>query len=55
MSIRYSLVRTLEPIAELRTLFEEAHKDYYQSFRKTMPSHKQVQFKVEPIWMRKVV
>ena len=44
-----------EPIAELRTLFEEAHKDYYQSFRKTMPSHKQVQFKVEPIWMRKVV
>jgi uncharacterized Ntn-hydrolase superfamily protein len=44
-----------EPIAELRTLFEEAHKDYYQSFRKTMPTHKQLQFKVEPIWMRKVV
>ncbi|MEM6713500.1 MAG: DUF1028 domain-containing protein [Cyanobacteria bacterium P01_D01_bin.6] len=44
-----------EPIAELRTLFEEAHKDYYQSFRKTMPSHKQLPFKVEPIWLRKVV
>jgi len=44
-----------EPIVELRTLFEEANKDYYQSFRQTMPSHKQVQFKIEPIWMRKVV
>lgn len=44
-----------EPIAELRTLFAEAHKDYYQSFRQTMPSHKQLPFKVEPIWLRKVV
>lgn len=44
-----------EPITELRTLFEEAHKDYYQSFRQTMPSHKQLPLKVEPIWMRKVV
>jgi len=44
-----------EPIAELRTLFVEAHKDYYQSFRQTMPSHKQRPFKVEPIWTRKVV
>ncbi len=43
------------PIAELRTLFMEAHKDYYQSFRKTMPSQKQLPFKVEPIWLRKVV
>lgn len=44
-----------EPIAELRTLFAEAHKDYYQSFRQTMPSHKHLQIKVEPIWTRKVV
>ncbi|MBE7381249.1 MAG: DUF1028 domain-containing protein [Leptolyngbya sp. SIO1E4] len=43
------------PIAELRTLFSEAHKDYYQSFRQTMPANQQLQFKVEPIWLRKVV
>jgi uncharacterized Ntn-hydrolase superfamily protein len=43
------------PIRELRILFEEAHKDYYQSFRQTMPTQRQLQFKVEPIWMRKVV
>ena len=44
-----------EPIVELRTLFTEAHKDYYQSFRKTMPSHKHRSLKVQPIWTRKVV
>jgi uncharacterized Ntn-hydrolase superfamily protein len=43
------------PLSELRTLFEEAHKDYYQSFRKAIPTHKHVQFKIEPIWLRKVV
>jgi uncharacterized Ntn-hydrolase superfamily protein len=43
------------PIGELRTLFQEAHKDYYQSFRQTMPTHQHLQFKVEPIWLRKVV
>lgn len=44
-----------EPIHELRSLFNEAQKDYYQSFRKMMPTHHQLQFKVEPIWLRKVV
>ncbi|MGF1458403.1 MAG: DUF1028 domain-containing protein [Leptolyngbyaceae cyanobacterium] len=44
-----------EPIKELRILHTEACKDYYQSFRQTMPSQKQFQFKVDPIWLRKVV
>ena len=43
------------PIAELRTLFSEAHKDYYQSFRQTMPTHQQFPIKVEPIWLRQAV
>ncbi|NER81136.1 MAG: DUF1028 domain-containing protein [Leptolyngbya sp. SIO1D8] len=43
------------PIAELRLLFSEAHKDYYQSFRKTMPGNKQRQFNIGTIGLRKVV
>ena len=45
----------MTPLIELRMLFEEANKDYYQSFRQAIPTHKHIQFKVEPIWMRKVV
>ncbi|MDB9528834.1 DUF1028 domain-containing protein [Oscillatoria sp. CS-180] len=44
-----------DPIQALRTVFAEAHKDYYQSFRKAMPTHNQLSLKIEPIWLRKVV
>jgi uncharacterized Ntn-hydrolase superfamily protein len=44
-----------DPIALLRTLHDEAHKDYYQSFRQTMPDHLAMPRKVDPIWLPKAV
>lgn len=44
-----------QPIVSLRTLFEESCKDYYQSFRQSMPStHAQV-LPLEPVWLDKAV
>lgn len=43
------------PVAFLRTLHDEAHKDYYQSFRQTMPDHLAMPRKVDPIWLPKAV
>jgi uncharacterized Ntn-hydrolase superfamily protein len=44
-----------DPIVLLRTLHDEAHKDYYQSFRQTMPDHLAMPRKVDPIWLPKAV
>jgi uncharacterized Ntn-hydrolase superfamily protein len=44
-----------DPIGLLRTLHDEAHKDYYQSFRQTMPAHLPLSRPVEPIWLPKAV
>jgi uncharacterized Ntn-hydrolase superfamily protein len=43
------------PISELRYLFEESRKDYYQSFRSTMPSHAQRPKVIEPTWLSRAV
>jgi uncharacterized Ntn-hydrolase superfamily protein len=43
------------PISELRYLFEESRKDYYQSFRRTMPSHHQRPTPLEPTWLGRAV
>ncbi|PSN19424.1 DUF1028 domain-containing protein [filamentous cyanobacterium CCP5] len=43
------------PVAELRYLFEESRKDYYQSFRSTMPSHAQRPRVMEPTWLTRAV
>jgi uncharacterized Ntn-hydrolase superfamily protein len=44
-----------DPISELRYLFEESRKDYYQSFRNTMPSHAQRPKVIEPTWLTRAV
>lgn len=44
-----------DPIVLLRTLHDEAHKDYYQSFRQTMPDHLTMPRKVDPIWLPQAV
>jgi uncharacterized Ntn-hydrolase superfamily protein len=43
------------PIAMLRTLHTEAHKDYYQSFRQSMPSQLAVPQRNEAVWLPKAV
>lgn len=43
------------PISELRYLFEESRKDYYQSFRRTMPSHSQRPANLAPTWLSRAV
>jgi uncharacterized Ntn-hydrolase superfamily protein len=42
-----------QPIATLRTLFEESCKDYYQSFRQSMPSHSHNVLPLAPAWLGK--
>ncbi len=44
-----------DPIAHLRLLHDEAHKDYYQSFRQTMPAHLSLPRPLEPVWLPKAV
>ncbi len=44
-----------EPITGLRILHDEAQKDYYQSFRQTMPDHLAMPRKVDPIWLPRAV
>ncbi|MGB3310891.1 MAG: DUF1028 domain-containing protein [Nodosilinea sp.] len=44
-----------DPIAMLRTLHSEAHKDYYQSFRQSMPSQLAVPQREETVWLPKAV
>lgn len=48
-----------QPIVSLRTLFEESCKDYYQSFRQSMPSQKQQPtgqvLPLEPTWFGEAV
>jgi uncharacterized Ntn-hydrolase superfamily protein len=44
-----------QPIAQLRTLFEESCKDYYQSFRQSMPSHKQKVLALDTAWFDEAV
>jgi uncharacterized Ntn-hydrolase superfamily protein len=44
-----------DPIALLRTLHTEAHKDYYQSFRQTMPSQLTTPRPEAPVWMPRAV
>lgn len=43
------------PVAELHYLFEESRKDYYQSFRQTMPSHSQRPRAAEPTWLNRAI
>jgi uncharacterized Ntn-hydrolase superfamily protein len=43
------------PISELRYVFEESRKDYYQSFRRTMPSHSHSPASIEPAWWGRAV
>ncbi|MGF1518409.1 MAG: DUF1028 domain-containing protein [Nodosilinea sp.] len=42
------------PIAMLRTLHTEAHKDYYQSFRQTMPSQLAMHHPAAPVQLPRV-
>lgn len=44
-----------DPIVQLRTLYNEAHKDYYQSFRQTMPAHLPLAQPLTPRWLPKAV
>ncbi len=44
-----------QPIVTLRTLFEESCKDYYQSFRQSMPSERAQVFSLETTWLDKAV
>jgi len=45
-----------DPVGELRYLFEESRKEYYQSFRRSMPSHhRKVSQLSEPSWANEVV
>ncbi|MGD1906505.1 MAG: DUF1028 domain-containing protein [Leptolyngbyaceae cyanobacterium] len=44
-----------DPIAHLRLLYDEAHKDYYQSFRQTMPAQLSAPRPVDPRWLPKAV
>lgn len=43
------------PIAMLRTLHSEAHKDYYQSFRQTMPSQLAMPHPATPVQLPRAV
>ncbi|MDJ0706137.1 MAG: DUF1028 domain-containing protein [Leptolyngbyaceae cyanobacterium MO_188.B28] len=43
------------PIAELRYLFEESRKEYYQSFRRSMPAHQKMPRLATPYWLGKAV
>jgi len=43
------------PVAELRYLFNESRKDYYQSFRRSMPSAQPVRPFAQPAWVGKAV
>ncbi|MGB3492458.1 MAG: hypothetical protein WBA57_07010, partial [Elainellaceae cyanobacterium] len=43
------------PIAELRYLFEESRKDYYQSFRQSMPSYSKMPRSLESSWLGEAV
>lgn len=44
-----------DPIAVLRALHDEAHQDYYQSFRQTMPSQLARPQQPEPVWLPRAV
>ena len=44
-----------DPIAMLRTLHTEAHQDYYQSFRQSMPSQLAVPQSDAIVWLPKAV
>lgn len=43
------------PVAELRYLFEESRKEYYQSFRRSMPSYASLSRSLEPSWIGEAV
>jgi uncharacterized Ntn-hydrolase superfamily protein len=45
----------VDPIACLRTLHNEAHKDYYQSFRQTMPKQLTLPQATNPVWLPRAV
>ena len=44
-----------QPIATLRMVFEESCKDYYQSFRQSMPSAQAKVLSMEPTWFDEAV
>lgn len=44
-----------QPIATLRTLFEESCKDYYQSFRQSMPSEQHKVLMLDAAWLDEAV
>ena len=44
-----------QPIVTLRTIFEESRKDYYQSFRQSMPSQQATVLAMEPTWLDEAV
>ncbi|MEM9805937.1 MAG: DUF1028 domain-containing protein [Cyanobacteria bacterium P01_D01_bin.56] len=44
-----------QPIITLRTIFEESRKDYYQSFRQSMPSKHSKMLTIETAWLDKAV
>ena len=43
------------PVAELRYLFEESRKEYYQSFRRSMPSYAAMTRMTDPVWANQAV
>lgn len=43
------------PVSELRYLFEESRKEYYQSFRRSMPSYAKTPRLAEPSWVGEAV
>lgn len=45
----------IDPITSLRTLHDEAHKDYYQSFRQTMPKQLTLPQATNPVWLPRAV
>ncbi|NMF83575.1 DUF1028 domain-containing protein [Nodosilinea sp. P-1105] len=44
-----------DPIAVLRALNDEAHQDYYQSFRQAMPTQLAMPQQPEPVWLPRAV
>lgn len=42
------------PIAQLRYLFEESRKEYYQSFRRSMPT-KALRHQIEPLFVNSII
>ncbi|WP_346291390.1 DUF1028 domain-containing protein [Sphaerothrix gracilis] len=44
-----------QPIVTLRSLYEESSKDYYQSFRQSMPSEQHKVLALESAWLEEAV